>query len=429
MHLIKKNILSDFLYINIVLLPILLITGPFLPDTVISINGLLFLYISLKEKNFSFFRIKLVQLLIVCWFLFILSSLLSEYKLFSLKSSFFYFRFILFVGSMYLVKERLLELNYLKYFAFILPISVISIDVIFQSFFGFNLVGFTTWDPSRNSSFFGDEHISGSYIVRTLPISLLYMYWFIKKKNNDKLYYLLFLFLLISTIAIFLSGERTAFFLMLLFNAYFLFSFSKLRTFRLYFGIILIFLISSILILNKTSYNRMVKDTLNDTGLSLIFKKINSDENIKDEEKTILKSISPHLSHYYSASLMYRDNKFFGIGPKNFRKLCHNETYVINSFSCSMHPHNTWVQILSETGIVTFLILIYLFFAVIKNFFQFLVYNLKKKTLFDNNEKIIILGAFLITLWPLTPSGNFFNNWLSIVYFFPLGFYLILEEK
>ena len=183
MHLIKKNILSDFLYINIVLLPILLITGPFLPDTAISINGLLFLYISLKEKNFSFFRIKLVQLLIVCWFLFILSSLLSEYKLFSLKSSFFYFRFILFVGSMYLVKERLLELNYLKYFAFILPISVISIDVIFQSFFGFNLVGFTTWDPSRNSSFFGDEHISGSYIVRTLPISLLYMYWFIQKKK------------------------------------------------------------------------------------------------------------------------------------------------------------------------------------------------------------------------------------------------------
>ena len=113
MYFTKKNILSEFLYINIVLIPTLLITGPFLSDAVISINGLLFLYISFKEKNFYFFRIKLVQVLIICWFLFILSSLLSEYKLNSLKSSFFYFRFILFVGSMYLVKERLLELNYL----------------------------------------------------------------------------------------------------------------------------------------------------------------------------------------------------------------------------------------------------------------------------------------------------------------------------
>tara|TARA_B100000963_G_C22577853_1_gene649392 strand:- start:254 stop:1543 length:1290 start_codon:yes stop_codon:yes gene_type:complete len=429
MHLTKKNILSDLLFINIALLPILLITGPFLSDTVISINGLLFLYISLKQKNFYFFRIKLVQLLIICWFLFILSSLFSEYKLYSLKSSFLYFRFILFIGSMYLVRERLLELNYLKFIAFILPISIISIDVIFQSFFGFNLVGLTTWDPSRNSSFFGDEFISGSYIVRTLPISLLYMHWFIQKKNNDTLYYLLFLFLLISTIATFLSGERTAFFLILLFNAYFLFAFSKLKTFRLYFTIILILLISLILTLNKTSYNRMVKDTLNDTGLSFILKKIDSSENIKVEDKNFLKSISPHLSHYYSALLMYKDNKFFGIGPKNFRKLCHEEKYTINSFSCSMHPHNTWVQILSEAGIIPFFILIFLFIVVLKNFFQYLVINLKKKNLFDKNDKVIILGAFLITLWPLTPSGNFFNNWLSIVYFFPLGFYLILKEK
>ena len=88
MYLTKKNILSEFLYINIVLIPTLLITGPFLSDAVISINGLLFLYISFKEKNFYFFRIKLVQVLIICWFLFILSSLLSEYKLNSLKSRF-----------------------------------------------------------------------------------------------------------------------------------------------------------------------------------------------------------------------------------------------------------------------------------------------------------------------------------------------------
>ena len=52
-----------------------------------------------------------------------------------------------------------------------------------------------------------------------------------------------------------------------------------------------------------------------------------------------------------------------------------------------------------------------------------------KNKIFLNNFEICILGAFLITLWPLAPSGNFFNNYLSIFYYFPIGFYLWLRKK
>jgi len=187
-------------------------------------------------------------------------------------------------------------------------------------------------------------------------------------------------------------------------------------------------MISLILTINKQSYNRMVKDTLSDTGLIFLFKK-NLNKNTKVEEKKFLKRISPHLSHYYTALLMYRDNKIFGAGPKNFRKLCSNDRYSVNSYSCATHPHSTWIQILSETGIIPFSILIFLFIIVVKNFFQYIKNNFGKQVLSNNDEKVIILGAFLITLWPFIPSGNFFNNWLSIIYFFPLGFYLILHKK
>ena len=33
-------------------------------------------------------------------------------------------------------------------------------------------------------------------------------------------------------------------------------------------------------------------------------------------------------------------------------------------------------------------------------------------------------AAIFVNLWPLIPSGNFFNNWLSIIMFFPIGFYI-----
>jgi glycopeptide antibiotics resistance protein len=53
---------------------------------------------------------------------------------------------------------------------------------------------------------------------------------------------------------------------------------------------------------------------------------------------------------------------------------------------------------------------------------------LKGKNLFDDFE-ISMLSAILITLWPIIPSGNFFNNWLSIIYFLPLGFLLSSLNK
>ena len=41
-----------------------------------------------------------------------------------------------------------------------------------------------------------------------------------------------------------------------------------------------------------------------------------------------------------------------------------------------------------------------------------------------NDFEICMLSAILISLWPFIPTGNFLNNWVSIVYYFPVGFLL-----
>ena len=46
------------------------------------------------------------------------------------------------------------------------------------------------------------------------------------------------------------------------------------------------------------------------------------------------------------------DNKTLGVGVKNFRKFCSNQKYIESSLSCATHPHNTYIQILSEIGII-----------------------------------------------------------------------------
>ena len=65
--------------------------------------------------------------------------------------------------------------------------------------------------------------------------------------------------------------------------------------------------------------------------------------NLKDEKIVIFTEV--YDSHYRTAFKMFKDNKYFGVGNKMFRKLCADEKYYVNKFSCSTHPHNLYLQI------------------------------------------------------------------------------------
>ena len=49
------------------------------------------------------------------------------------------------------------------------------------------------------------------------------------------------------------------------------------------------------------------------------------------------------------------------------------------------------------------------------------IIKLKEQKLYP--EGALIIGIF-INLWPIIPTGNFFNNWLSIMYFLPIAYYI-----
>ena len=404
---------QNILFMSCVFIIPLLVSGPFLSDLLVSLISLFFLYFSIKNKLHSFYKNFYFYGFVLFYFLSILSSLLSDDLLLSLKSSLFYIRIGLFsIFIFYIISYDKKILDYF-YYVFLITFFVIILDGYYQYFSGQNIIGYKLvyfeGNLSRVSSFFGDELILGSYLSRLFPL-LFALFIIREKKYSFEIYFISILFISIDVL-IYLSGERTAFFylnLSTLFIIFFIKKYQKLRLVTFLFEIILIGIIS---LNNNDLKNRMLSDPFKDMGL------------VKDSDKQNI--FTPmHDSHIKTAFKMFLDKPILGHGPKLFRIKCSDPKYAVGNWPCSTHPHNFYIQLLAETGIIgfsfLFIALIFVGYSSLKQLKSILF----KEKRYLNDYQVCLLAGILISVWPFSPNGNFFNNWLSIIYSLPIGFYL-----
>ena len=379
-------------------LPISIIIGNAAVNLNILIINIFFLLYCFQCNHWTWLKNKTFLYLILIYFFLIFNSIYSFYFLVEneiggVVRSILFVKFILLVFAFStLIDDNLLD-KILKNW---LIISIIIIfDVLFEKYFGYNLIGFKSPDPARAVSFFKDELVVGGYILCFGYASTTY---FLQKDLKNKYFLFLVIILLIIPLTVFLTGERSNFVKSFLLFSMIVFVIKKNEFFFNYKFLLIIFFISLsfLTLLNSTAKNRYFE----------LYKRIQ----IVEPNKTILEKLENirYIAHFDTAIKMFKNHPISGVGNKNYRKECSKDVYYEKKIKfseqrCSTHPHQIHFEILSEQGLLGYIIIIYVITI-------FLVRNIKiffKTKNIYHLSNITYLTLFFI---PILPGGGIFST-------------------
>lgn len=394
------------LCICIAALPISLILGSFAVNSLVILTNILFIFEIIKKKIYKEIFINIYFFLFICLFLYLLLNLISSINLGnSFSRTFGFLRFVfLALAIKYFLENKNFFLIKKKIFIFwLLFFFLITFDIFFEYLLGFNILGFSSNFPGRIASFLGNELKIGNLYYGFSLISITTIILYLRNKNNYLIIGLLFLLVITS----FIIGERSNFlrcffavitFILFYFNRNFLKKSVPLV-------ILLILTFAVIINFNKNYKSRFIDgfiDPIHKRTVAELYKK------------------SVYGSHYNAAFNIFLDYPILGVGLKNFRiksgeKKYENTEFLFYKSRQTTHPHQIHLEILSELGIVGYLIFC-IFFVV--SFFKFFKSYLKHKNLYGLSGAITVF--FFLT--PVIPTGSFFTTYSATIFWIAYSF-------
>lgn len=439
MYLFLQNNLFKKRYFSFLLaaLPFSFIAG----NMIININTILILLSALiifnkRLLDLQFFRLD--KLLFFYFFIIVVSGLLGDFYFFSNKlywnglfattiKSLFFLKFLL----LYLILRYLVEKEILIFKYFFITCAAASIFVCFDIFYQFingeDIFGFKYYGSGRKlGGPFGDELIAGSFIQRFSLFSFFLIPLFYNQRLKKYLYFITPLLFIIFLIGIILSGNRMPLILFMLSIVLIMIFHKQIR--RFFFPAIIIF----ILVFTFAFFtNKEVKSNFHGFYFEvtkIIISVTNSKELGKDKDE-----IGVTAPQYYKEFHSFYDtwlmNKYIGGGIKNFRYFCHKRPNIEKntSFICNMHPHNYYLEILTETGLIGFFVIVSIFLIIF--FKTFYKKYFSKKSLQKNVLIVPFMFLFIVEIFPIKSTGSFYTTGNATYWVLLIGILIGIMRK
>ncbi len=426
----KNYFYSDFLtkltIVYFSFLPFALILGNLTINLLIYSYSIFLLTKIIHLNQWDFINKDLRNLLILTWlYLIIITIFIHDQSLKGVvKSIVFGFNFIFAIGlAIYLNKINVKVIKIIS-FIFISLTTFIYVDLLYQflnpefkDLFGFkvntirnyNIFGEDINLPIRLSGPFKNELVPGFFLSTLGFFSIFFFFYLNHFKNNN----LFFIFIFLNFSFVILSGERSSIIMSFFTLICFFLIYDKFKIKKYYFIFAIIIILLSFIKFNPATNERFKDIILWAKDDNFIFKNKDTNQDLKEYSKVIQNFFKTDWGkHYFVAIKIIKDEPFFGKGIRSFRVECKK----YDEKSCTTHPHHFVLEIISETGVLFFILYIFLTFKVILYY-----WNLKEKKNFFNLGCLLI---FLSYLFPFRPTGAIFSSWYGSFFWILLSLFI-----
>jgi len=455
----KKNKNNPYLFVNLIFsfFPISFVLG----SLIVNVNLLLMCCLGIYHLKSKILKTKFdfpIKIIFLFFLIIFFSTSLSVAKalyfggydsfyLERLTKSILFFRFFLFLIIIYLLSK--FNILHFKYFFLTAAFTsvLISLDIIYQYIFGFNIIGLKKGPNFSNAGFFGDEYIAGGFIQRFSFFAIFLTIFTLKNKNYTK-FISTVIVICILTAGILFAGNRMPL-ILFTFGLCLVFLLNLKIKKILFVSCVVMFILLKFIISSNEPYKTYLAGSYG--TFPFYFKNIISktwgfginkwhkterwdwEHSRKGQQEPEKEKFLGQKTHFYEAVYesfhrrifvtafeTWGANKIFGNGIKSFQRDCWKlgEQPNINlgedlypdkkNLLCSAHPHNYYLQILTETGIVGLFIV-----SVIALLFIVFIFKNFKFVKQINIENLILLSAIIsliLETLPLKSTGSLFTT-------------------
>jgi hypothetical protein len=388
--------------------------------SILTIYALYFLINQKININFS-----ILDYLIILFFTLSAISTLINIKVlgnFMFFKSILDLRFaILFFTIRNLIDQKIVNIKIFCIVSLICTIFVSS-DIFLQVIYGKDLLGYPEID-GRYGAIFGKEAIAGSYIQKFSLLSILSVF-LLTIKDRNKFYLTIFVMNFLS-LGILMSLDRMP---------YIIYIFSIIILLILVKQYRLRFILSSIIICSififffnnnskvENKYLSLSKEIEYYKILEFLTSKVEKVEKVENisENKINNDLSSDYLKIYNTAYKIFLNNIFIGSGVKSYHSECLKlQIKDEKNISCSTHPHNIYLEILVNEGIIGLLIFVSFILILLKRNYldQLLTKTSVEKKLFT----IFFLAILISELMPFRSYGSIFQTVNGTIFWFLLA--------
>lgn len=357
-------------------------------DAWLSLCGLIFLGHCITSRNWHWLKTTWVKLTFIFWAVCIISALLSELPLYSLGEAIAWFRFPLFAFASCFYFCRSKEIFYAMaisiFFGLMLMTGILIAEIL--------IVG---PQNGRLSWPYGDL-TPGNYLAKAcLPIFCVLIALAVANKRQ-----LSSMAAIISLITISVSvfaGERVNLILRVCGGMLAGLSWKpKLLPYCILIAVELVAVISVFLI-NDTLAIRFGSQFIDQLP-------------IHDD--------SPYMRVWQGGIIAFQESPLIGIGPDVYRKTCSALTEGLSNVDCHTHPHNYYIQLAGETGLIGLVAGCLMFGSIVVTCFSYR--HADKDNIFTAIAYIIPLAFF----FPVQSTSDFFGQWNNLFMWSAIAFSL-----